>query len=145
MNIMLEPGLTNAGRPPPLGRVEMDSEKENEGTPVPRRKKRRISTTPTSENLISSIAKRQDSPPPTTTPRVLARLKSVTNMAVPSSSPTAFLVPSSTTNIGQSSTRMPLTFRPISSSLHDRGAPSSVSFSSSMVLEIAYVDPRQAL
>ena len=41
---MLEPPLTNVGRPPPLGGVEMDSDKENEGTPVPQHKKRRIST-----------------------------------------------------------------------------------------------------
>lgn len=117
--------LTNE-RPPPLGRVEMDSDKENEGTPVPQQKKRRISTTPISENLASSTEKRQNKPP---TP-VLARsslLKSVTNMATPSSSPTVFLGPSSTTNTGQSSTtRVPLTFQPIPNTFHIKGKPSSV-------------------
>ena len=49
---LLEPALTNVGRPPPLGRVEMDSDKENEGTPV--HKKRRISTITRSPAFVSS-------------------------------------------------------------------------------------------
>ncbi|KAF8806782.1 hypothetical protein BYT27DRAFT_7100717 [Phlegmacium glaucopus] len=119
--------LTNAGRPPPLGRIEMHSNKENERTPVPPHKKRRISTTPNSENLISSTAKRHNSPPPTTPP-VLPNphLKSVTNMSAPSCSPTVFLNAPSTINIGQSlTTRVPLTFHPIPSTLHVQGEPSS--------------------
>ena len=51
---ILEPALTNVGRPPPLGRVEMDSDKENEGTPVPQHKKRRISSITLRPNSASS-------------------------------------------------------------------------------------------
>jgi len=47
-------------------------------------------------------------------------------MAAPSSSPAVFLGPPSTTNIGQSSTtRVPLTFKPIPSTLQAKGEPSS--------------------
>ena len=51
---ILEPALTNVGWPPPLGRVEMDSDKENEGTPVPQHKKRRISSITRRPNSASS-------------------------------------------------------------------------------------------
>ena len=66
------------------------SYKENEGTPVPQHKKRRISTTPMSEDLASSTSttKRQNKIPPTTTPSLLPNntlLKSVTNIAASSS------------------------------------------------------------
>jgi hypothetical protein len=52
---LLEPTLTDVEqRPPPLGRVEMGSDKENEGTPVPQLKKRRISTITRSPAFASS-------------------------------------------------------------------------------------------
>ena len=51
---LLEPASPFVGRPPPLGRVEMDSDKENEGTPVPHGKKRCISTITRNPASVSS-------------------------------------------------------------------------------------------
>jgi hypothetical protein len=47
--------LTDVGRPPPLGRVELDSDKENAGSPV--NKKRRILAITGSPAVSSSTRK----------------------------------------------------------------------------------------
>ncbi|KAJ3501210.1 hypothetical protein NLJ89_g9443 [Agrocybe chaxingu] len=100
-------------RPPPIGRTEMDSDdKENEGTPIPQPQKRKAS-------LL-------DSTTPNATPPTLLRdtfLKSVTNIAAPSSSPTVFLSPSRTTT--PTSTRVPLSFKPIPDTVQIDAEPSS--------------------
>jgi hypothetical protein len=52
---LLELALTDVGRPPPLGRVELDSDKENAGSPV--NKKRRILAITGSPAVSSSTRK----------------------------------------------------------------------------------------
>ncbi|KIM38589.1 hypothetical protein M413DRAFT_243905 [Hebeloma cylindrosporum] len=87
--------------PPPTDPEEFEAqwEKENEGTPMPPNKKRRILS-------VSSSASTNSTTP--TLPLRSGPLKSVTNMAPPSCSPTVFHNPDIV-----STTRVPLTFQPI--------------------------------
>ncbi|KAF8191271.1 DNA repair protein endonuclease SAE2/CtIP C-terminus-domain-containing protein [Pholiota molesta] len=94
------PGLRNA---PPFGRIEMESDKENDGTPMPPQKKRRISPN----------SKASASPLPHNT-----LLRSVTNFTTPSKSPLRIASP----------TRRPLSSqsRPASISSSATIAPSNI-------------------
>ncbi|KAF8960813.1 DNA repair protein endonuclease SAE2/CtIP C-terminus-domain-containing protein [Flammula alnicola] len=108
-----EDPLTPRTGPPPLGRIEMGCDKENEGTPMPPLKKRRIS-------------KNASTAPTPVLPHRNTLLASVTNIAPPSSSPTIFLDTASATNSRTTATtRVPLSFQHIPDTIHINQEPSS--------------------
>ncbi|KAF8154435.1 DNA repair protein endonuclease SAE2/CtIP C-terminus-domain-containing protein [Crassisporium funariophilum] len=121
---------TTPRAPPPLGGTDMEDDKENDGTPLPPQKKHRVSTTPNTGYLTSHSAMKDDrhrrATTVTPTPARNSLLKTVTNIAAPSSSPTVFLDPALVTKTAQpSSSRVPLAFKPIPNTIQIKEEPSS--------------------
>lgn len=108
-NFLMHITIPAESSPPKNGRsyVDLECEKENEGTPMPPSKKRRVSSTVSTTSTAPALPLRNN------------LLNSVTNMGPPSSSPTIFHNPDITLT-----TRIPLTFQPILPSINIDKEPS---------------------
>ncbi|KDR79382.1 hypothetical protein GALMADRAFT_243412 [Galerina marginata CBS 339.88] len=100
-----------------FAREDPACDKENDGTPMPPPKKRRIP----SENATISPKDSHSSAAGTPIPLRNSLLKSVINVAPPSSSPTVFF-----NSQTASMTRVPLSFQPIPDTIHIPEEPSPV-------------------
>jgi len=101
-----------------LGREDRNNDKENDGTPMPLPKRRRLG----SENLPSPSKKSRSPVKPRLPIQPLrdSLLRSVTNLSVPSSSPTVFL----DKNNSSTRTPTPLAFRPLPDDIFIKEEPS---------------------
>lgn len=111
-----EAATTPTRPPPPIGRIDIEGDKENQenhSTPVPSHKSHRISSAPpvTKSTPLTKLAPLSKSTPPA------YNLQSLNNRipSAPSCSPTIFLDPAvpTTSTRSVSSTRVPLSFKPI--------------------------------